>query len=72
MKKITRIFILSAVAVGLGLTSCGTRKLSVVDKIYLNATAMRFDHTGAELAECTLVSQLERGRSSATSGGGAG
>jgi len=54
------------------LTACGTRELSVVDKIFLTAPVMRFDHSGAELAECTLVSQLERGRSSAAGGGGAG
>lgn len=56
----------------IALTACGTRKLSVVDKIFLNDTAMRFDHTGAELGECTLVSQLERGRSSGTNAGGTG
>lgn len=72
MKKLKHISILLAVGISLGLTACGTRDLSVVDKIFLNATAMRFDHSGAELAECTLVSQLERGRSSSTSGGGTG
>ena len=55
-----------------GLAACGSRDLSVVDKIFLNKPAMRFDHSGAELAECTLVSQFERGRSSAAGGGGAG
>lgn len=57
---------------GAALTACGTRKLSIVDKINLGSTAMRFDHEGAELSECTLVAQLERGRSSGTSGGGTG
>lgn len=72
MKKKTQIWTTLAIGAFVGLTACGSRDLSVVDKIFLNKAAMRFDHTGTELAECTLVSQLERGRSSAAGGGSAG
>lgn len=71
MKTKCRLWLL-VIGGAIVLTACGTRKLTVVDKIFLNDSAMRFDHTGAELAECTLVSQLERGRSSGTNAGGAG
>ncbi len=69
MKRVLVIFV---AGVGMVLTACGTRELGVVDKIQLGRAAMRFDHKGAELAECTLVSQFERGRSSSVGGGGAG
>lgn len=54
------------------ITSCGSRQLSIVDKVSLNSAAMTFTHQGAALAECGLVSQIERGRSSATNAGGSG
>jgi len=74
MMKKNKLFWMMLVAVGggIGLSACGTRKLSVVDKIFLNDVAMRFDHSGAEITECTLVSQFERGRSSSAGGGAAG
>ncbi len=61
-----------ALALGLTLTACGTRELGFADKISLGKTSLKFDHSGADLHENTLASQLERGRSSSTSGGGAG
>lgn len=65
-------FLLPAAVVALVLSACGTRDLSVVDKIALNSSAMKFDHSGTALSECGLVSQLEPGRSSLSSAGGTG
>lgn len=67
-----RYLLLPTALMALALTACGTRDLSIVDKIALNSSAMKFDHTGAELSECGLVSQLERGRSSISNAGGTG
>lgn len=68
--KISYLFGLIAV---LGaLTSCGTRDLSSADRVALSSSSMKFGHTGTELSECGLVSQLERGRSSSSSAGGTG
>lgn len=66
-------YLLLPIALGaLLLTACGTRELSIVDKIALNSSAMKFDHSGTDLSECGLVSQLERGRSSLSNAGGTG
>jgi len=63
---------LCLVGLGWALSACGTRELSFADRIQLGKNSLQFDQTGAQLTECTLVTQIERGRSSATSGGGAG
>ena len=72
MKTFNYRWIPLVILAGVALTACGTRELSVVDKINLGATGMRFDQKGAEATECSLVAQLERGRSSASSGGSTG
>lgn len=61
---------LAACSALLLLPSCET--VTVVDQPVLNRTAMRFDAKGARVADCSLVSQVEKGRtlSNTTSGGG--
>lgn len=50
-------------------SSCET--VTLADRPVLNRTAMRFDVKGARAADCTLVSQVEKGRAlSNTSAGG--
>lgn len=78
-KRSGRLLILLGVVAAVGLTACGnqnfgfgTRELGFADKVQLGRNSLQFDQKGAMLTECTLVTQLERGRSSATSGGGAG
>lgn len=65
-------FLFLAGAFALFLPSCGTRDLSAADRVALSASAMKFGHTGTDLSECGLVSQLERGRSSSSNAGGTG
>ncbi|MDB4796555.1 hypothetical protein OAG59_02550 [Akkermansiaceae bacterium] len=60
----------AAFFVALALCSCA--EVSIVDQPQLSRPAMSFDQKGADFSECTLVSQLERGRaSSSQSAGGA-
>ena len=62
------------------LVSCGSRELpligkrdlSIVDQISLGETEMTFEHKGAQISECSLIGQFERGRSSSTNGAGTG
>jgi len=70
----TKRLTITALLLGVGwmLSACGTRELGFADRIQLGKNSLQFDQKGAHLTECTLVAQLERGRSSATSAGGTG
>ena len=59
-----------AVAMTLAVSSCGQSAPS--DASVLSKTAMNFNHEGAELGECGLVSQFEKGRSTSTQSAGGG
>ena len=60
---------LAASALFLLLSSCKT--VTLVDQPVLSRTAMKFDAKGARVADCSLVSQVEKGRTlSNTSAGG--
>ena len=68
-----RIILLSfGLVAPLALNSCQTSDLSFHDKLELQSVSMSFSSQGADLAECGLVSQFERGRASATTAGGSG
>lgn len=62
--------VLAAAALVLLLPSC--ESVSLADQPVLSRTAMKFDAKGARMAECSLVSQVEKGRalSNTTAGGG--
>lgn len=65
MKKM----VLAAAALALLLPSCKT--VTLVDQPVLSRTAMKFDAKGARAVDCSLVSQVEKGRTlSNTSAGG--
>ena len=61
---------LAGAALLLLLPSCKT--VTLVDQPVLSRTAMKFDAKGARVADCSLVSQVEKGRtlSNSTAGGG--
>jgi len=54
----------------LGMISCS--EVSVTDLPRLNRTAMSFNLKGADLGECGLVSQFEKGRSTTGKAAGGG
>ncbi len=55
------VFILPAVV--FSLMACSCQSVSIADQATLSKTAMSFDATGARSADCSLTSQIERGRS---------
>ncbi|MGC6583178.1 MAG: hypothetical protein ACON4K_12755 [Akkermansiaceae bacterium] len=46
--------------------------MSIVDQALLSKPEMSFEQTGADLSECSLVGQLERGRASSSQNAGGG
>lgn len=55
-----RIPALLAIAMMAALPAC--KSVSIVDEAQLGKPAMSFDQRGADSAECSLVTLLERGR----------
>ncbi len=47
----------------ISLLACSCQSVSIADQGTLSKTAMSFDATGARSADCSLTSQVERGRS---------
>lgn len=67
--KLFTISILAG-AMTLAVSSCGQSAPSEVS--VLSKTAMNFNLEGAELGECGLVSQFEKGRATSTQSAGGG
>ncbi|MDE0859561.1 MAG: hypothetical protein OSA93_05340 [Akkermansiaceae bacterium] len=51
---------------------CSCAEVSIVDQPQLSKPAMSFAQKGADFSEFTLVSQLERGRTSSSQSAGGG
>ena len=47
----------------LTLIACSCQAVSIADQPTLSKAAMSFDATGARSADCSLTTQVERGRS---------
>ena len=61
-----------AALIALSVIACSCQTVSIADQATLSKTAMSFEATGARSADCSLTSQVERGRSltNASAGGG--
>lgn len=68
MKNLT----LAAAAAALVLLFPSCQTLTLSEQGVLNRTAMKFDSKGAHAADCSLVSQVEKGRTLSNSSAGGG